>query len=207
MTEFGNNVALRFEQDVFVLGSLAPESSKTFVVPSSFPGVIQVTSSSNGDAPEYDSRSVVRTHALGDVVVDLSESLPLITNATVEAAGGRFVARWSAAASLAETDGGSVVLVLDDGTPFGVGHKSGRWTITVPPGATSVTTPRLPATAFDGTGLPTQVHRVAFGDSDAVDGYDAFRRAPTTWSAIGPWERRLPAKSGLRFRFVAHGFL
>jgi hypothetical protein len=77
--------------------------------------------------------------------IDLSQALPAITGATLDRKEfKRPKIAWTAAASLASTDGGSVVIEWSKPNEDARG-----WTFIVPPTATSLQAPALPATVDD----------------------------------------------------------
>jgi hypothetical protein len=127
------------------------------------------------------SRQVIAKRvALGDAIAfDASQVLPAITGATVTGDNARRpVFTWTSS-STASADGGLVRARF-----FGSEDASYAWTIIVPPGATSVTAPAMPADAD--SFLPTLTDagaatvfldpEVAFVEAESLPSYAAFRR-------------------------------
>jgi hypothetical protein len=109
--------------------------------------------------------------------LDLSAGmLPGLLSVSATSGVARPVLTWTAASSLASTDGGVVGLsffqIIDGGT------ETVDWTFVVPPGTLTVTVPQLPAqlSAFaPSESSVVYTPRVAFFESDLLPGYDMVR--------------------------------
>lgn len=132
------------------------------------------------------------------VSIDFSQSLPALTDLTMDATTpSRPGASWKSAQPLASSDGGAVSIAW-----FRQNESTGRWTFTVPPTATNVKAPALPAAYA--TWLPAQNDfldgRVGFGESDLIPSYAAFRAVATAVldSDLQPTRIFLPANGNVR---------
>jgi hypothetical protein len=151
------------------------------------------------------------------VTFDLAQLLPRLTAATLEPTGaGRPTATWASTASLAGTDGALVQIhwyAPNDGN--GV---YGSWTLVVPPTATSVQMPALPASVAS-FAPPADANlysppTVIFIDGSFVPGYAQLRATatdiPPTRAALndngGPYVPPLPVDGTMRVTtYTANG--
>lgn len=117
--------------------------------------------------------------ASGSRTHDLAQLLPRIEDAGIEDGGAlRPIASWSPAASLASADGAIVQLAWNEAVDGG--YVQGTWTIVVPPTATSVTPPILPAAyaayAPSATSYVYQPPVVAAVEASFIKDYAELRR-------------------------------
>ncbi len=154
-------------------------------------------------ASSGDKAQVLSVAAAGPFAISAADALPLITGTSMTPAGvAQFDVSWTAAGALSPADGG--VLLLDLGAGKSANAPSATWTVIVPPGATSVRTPMLPADVTDFLGHPSSVRTVSFLDSDDLDGYAAYKRVPTVWTGESPFVLPSPTRAGARVRNVIH---
>jgi len=135
---------------------------------------------------------------------DLSQALPRILTATAGGSDTGFTASWTSAAPLTGSDGGRVKLqwykqVNPDEVVFY------DWTFVVPPTATSLTSPKLPADVGDIS--PTEEVRIkgAFVESTLLPGYKELKSLTVAPSAFAPGfdvGSPLPADGTVRFTMV-----
>ena len=196
----GNGV-LRYGVSEAVLGPT------TFSLVPGFADALQggfMISSNQGAA----RRTVEKRVTSGDISVDFATALPEIRDVQLDVTESmRPVIQWSSVTSLAMTDGGMIRL------PFSGGWRQQWrvWNFIVPPHATSVKAPILPASATPWLPLAPEAGssefdppRVVFIESDALPGYDAVRRdgavlVPPS-SQVAPEARVvLPTNGDLRF--------
>ena len=115
------------------------------------------------------------------VSFDLSQLLPQILSAGVDnvSAPLRPIVSWTPVGSLASADG--TYVVLSDGESY-------SWTLVVPPSATQVQVPALPASVSSWAPDPTVSFQVlvATVEVDGVSGYAALRTTGTTFVPQAP---------------------
>ncbi len=125
------------------------------------------------------SRAVVKRQPVStSITLDWGQALPTINDVTRDATDARRPTfTWTAAASLANTDGGILRTRF-----YGTQDANYFWTFVVPPNATSVKAPALPAQAEDwlpiadaGAEAYGELPDVLFVESDLLPGYAQFR--------------------------------
>jgi len=131
----------------------------------------------NSVSPQALAISVIAKRINSTVLTaDASTLLPQITGTLTDTSTtGRPRVTWSAAASLASTDGGYVRLYWN-----GIGKILPRWTFVVPPGSSEVKAPELPkdlAANAPPVGAVFYPPQVVFVESDQIANYDALRAA------------------------------
>ena len=118
-----------------------------------------------------------RVAPAANLALDFAAALPAITDSTADVSSPRRPQiGWTSAAPLTASDGGAVRLRW-----FGQGEDSYAWSFIVPPTATSVKAPAMPAEAADwlpsdeAGATPFDDPQIAFAESDLLAGYRAFR--------------------------------
>jgi hypothetical protein len=110
-------------------------------------------------------------------VISLAAALPWLSSLQVVADGdGRPSIRANTSGSLAGADGGTVFVT------WAIGANFGEWLLVVPPGATDVRLPQLPASLADfapQAGTTFSEYGIKFIDADFVPDYHVIRTNPT----------------------------
>jgi len=143
------------------------------------PAVLAVNATGGG------TRALIKRIPPGPAVAfDFATALPAILTGTNDWSNvARPVIAWTSASPLSGSDGGHVTLGWTD-----QGHEGG-WTFIVPPSATSVKAPALPAEAAawlpTSGAFPETAGQLIFADVDSVPSYDVFRKGAGR-ALIGP---------------------
>lgn len=173
-----------FENDTAALGGEITVDTASFQVAAGFADAYQAAVRYIPSATTGASRLVVGKRVAAPqttITVDMATALPIIDTASVDGTSPkRPKVVWHALAPLTATKGGSVMLDWNDGR-----DETNGWTFIVPPEATSLTAPALPAEANDwaplaqGDGGQNAVYQepaILFLDATAIPSADVFRR-------------------------------
>lgn len=155
----------------------------TFATPNNFADAMQsaVVAELDRGTSDYAAFALMRReNPAGTATFDFAQALPRVTSATLSTAtASRPSVSWTSAAPLTSTDGGYVglawgILVNPDEM------QNVRWTFVVPPTATSVTAPQLPAdaTSYKPPANGVRLSGILFVESDLLPSYTQLKALP-----------------------------
>ncbi|MBS2019707.1 MAG: hypothetical protein JST00_42990 [Deltaproteobacteria bacterium] len=156
------------------------------------------------DAVSPKTVGVLKREPLGaSMVLDLATALPQLLTANASGGSAGLKASWTSAAPLTGSDGGWVKLL------FYVSPDPDRsvyydWTFVVPPSATSVSAPTLPADAAVEY-PPAVAVKIAFAESTLLPSYKELKSVPVFPSRLTPTidlGEPLPADGTVRFTII-----
>jgi len=186
------------------------EGRSFLVPPAEFAGSVQATVYAGFDVDDPLKRSAIgvvkRAPLAAELAVDLAEALPRLTSvAGTYVRNDGLTATWTSAAPLA-VDGGYLRLgwerrlAVDEIVVYG-------WTVVVPPGVTTVKTPKLPPPDLEGEDFDLRVNDAVFLESSLVADHAALKALPVGAGArsLAPDPTRpLPADGTMRVTAWRH---
>lgn len=175
----------------------------TFKEAPGFAEAVQAAAIVSDDGPRTPTRTMMRRQAsAAQLAFDFAQALPKITDLTVtDPTTARPTVAWTSEAPLTTSDGGMANFAWT--TQLNPDQLTAHvWSFIVPPTATSVKAPELPADAAPQAPTGTvQGMFVGFGESDLLPSYAQWKSVPlnpTALDRLGTAGGALPANGSLR---------